>query len=134
MPIFAPTASITVGDKTTVVTFDFDRLVAIEAATGRTLIQMLSDFASYSPDAEEGQKPTQAAMLAAVERFSLTATHNFVIGCVGKDVARSVPLNQFRDVFDLLLAGFVEAVRQLNGKPKDDAKADPQPAPQASAT
>lgn len=130
----SPTVNITIAGKPVSVTFDFNRLVAIEAATGRTALQIIGEFATYSPSLPEGQEPTPEQTREAAERFSLTTVGRFVSGCLdlaAGDVGKAVPLGQIRDVFAALVPGFVEAVRQLSGTA--EPAADPSAAPQTSA-
>lgn len=130
----APTVTLTIGAATRAVVFDFNRLVAIEAATGRTALQIIGEFATYSPSLPEGQEPTPEQMREAAERFSLTTVGRFVGGCLdlaAGDVGKALPLGQIRDVFSALVPGFVDAVRQLSGTA--EPAADPSEAPQTSA-
>jgi len=133
----APRAIITIADTSHTVIFDFNRLVAIEAATGRTALQTLSEFAGYAPDVPDGQEPTAEQAQAAAERFSVTSVGRFVAGCLGipvAEVGRRVPMGQIREVFAALIPGFVEAVKQLSGGGTTaESAADPSAAPQTSA-
>ncbi len=132
-PTVAPTVELAVGGWKHVVVFDFDRLVAIEGATGRTVLQTLSEFAGYAASGEHGQEPTEDQRRAAAERFSLTTVGKFVAGCLGDppaEIGKKVQLGQLRDVFLALVPGFVAAVQMLNGTP--EPAADPTRDPQAS--
>lgn len=129
----APKVEIDLGGTKHTVVFDFDRLVAIEAATGRTAHQTLSEFATYAPDVPKDVKPTPAQMREAAERFSLTTVGRFVAGCLGippAEIGRKIPLRALPEVFMSLVPGFVEAIQQLNGA--QEPAADPTQAPQAS--
>lgn len=128
----APTATVTIAGQSRTVRFDYDRLVAIEASTGLTLLQTLSEFSAYGAARPDGAEPTDAQMQAAAERFSVTFVGKFVAGCLGvppADLGKTVPLGEFRPVFTVLLPGFVEAVHQLHGIPMPGAAADPTKAP-----
>lgn len=132
-PTDAPKVEIDLGGTKHTVTFDLDRLVAIEAAMERTVLQTLSEFATYAPDVPKGQEPTPAQIREAAERFSLTTVGRFVAGCLGvppAEIGRRIPLGRLREAFTLLVPGLVEAVQQLNGTP--EPAADPTPAPQIS--
>lgn len=132
--VAAPQVEIAVAGWKHVVIFDFNRLVAIEAATGRTALQTLSEFARYAPDVAEGNVATEEQSREAAERFSLTTVGRFVAGCLGisfEEVGQKVPMGHIRDVFSALVPGFVDAVKQLNGSP--EPAADPSAAPQTSA-
>ncbi len=130
----APSVELAIGGWKHLVVFDFDRLVAIEAAMGRTALQTLSEFATYAPAVPDGQEPTPEQAREAAERFSVTTVGKFVAGCLGispAEVGQKVPMGQIRDVFSALVPGFVDAVRQLSGTA--EPAADPSSAPQTSA-
>lgn len=121
----SPTSTIKFDDRSQVITFDYRRLLAIELATGGTVLQLVQEFASYHSDSDD-QKQQEAATL----RFSLTKAAQFLSGCFDTPIdtlPAVVPLHRFRDVFFLLLPAFVEAVKQLNGM-SGGAAENPQPA------
>lgn len=121
----SPTVSIKLGDKDRTVVFNYQRLVAIEAATHGTVLQLVNEFASYAGDEKD-----PAAQADAAARFSITKTTQFLSGCFdvpAGELDAIVPMGEFRLAFVSLLPGFVDAVRQLNGMDQEPA-ADPQPA------
>jgi len=135
------TVTLTLAGGARAVRFDFDRLVAIERATGRTVLALLSEFAGYAGVSGDSAEPTLADQLAGAERFSVRTVGDFLAGCLGvppSEIARHVQLHEVRQTFAAVLPGFVAAVSALNGAapPASEAggggAAGPTPAPAAS--
>lgn len=132
-PSPAPAATVSIAGTSREVRFDLDRLIAIEETTGLATMQLVREFVSYWPQAEDGVKPSQKQIQAALAKFSVTLVSKFVAGCIGipaAEAGKQIPVADLRVAFNALFLAFVEAVKQLNGTA--DA-ADPTPAQAASA-
>ncbi len=123
--------SVTIGGAARSVRFDLSRLVAIEQSTGRTQMQLLSDFAAFAPDAVDGKEPTPEAVRQASDRFSVSLVCKFLAGCLDvpvADLGSQVPVVDFQTLYAALVPGYVRAIQELNG-----VRTDPPTAPPASA-
>ncbi|QQS08674.1 MAG: hypothetical protein IPK69_11895 [Phycisphaerales bacterium] len=132
------TVTVTVAGKPQTVVFDLDRMVAIEEATGMTVIQALEEFSTYSPKSSKGKDPTEKEVIAAATRFSVKLVSRFVSGCLdipSSKIGSAIPLPDLKRLFNELGDGFVDAIRQMNGRstPDEDPPVAPSDAPQASA-
>ena len=114
----SPTVTITINEKPRVVTFDFDRLIAIEEATGQNAMQIVAEFVPAGPAPAEGQPPDPSQVRAAIAKFSIKFAGKFIAGCLGvpfSQVGQLVPLRDFNTTFFALFSGFVAALNQLSG-------------------
>lgn len=112
-------------DKPRVVTFDFDTLVSIEAATGMTLNRVAEEITSYAPVKADGEAtPTIAAKQAAANKISVTFVGKFMAGCLRVDAVefnRIASMRRIMQTFVELLPVFTQALTQMG----DDQGEDP---------
>lgn len=138
----APTVAVKLGDKDQAVVFDFDRLLAIEAATTKTIPALLGEFAGWCSleipkDADAGTVARiNAQNVAAARRFNVTVAMRFVAACLGttlEELVKRLPLGMLKPLWGQLLDGLVLAARQLNGlAPPEGTPESPPAAPAAS--
>lgn len=135
----APSVIVTVAGKPHTVVFDLDRMIAIEESTGRTVIQTLEEFSTYTAHTEKRRKPSEREIIDAAARFSVKFVSRFVAGCLdipNDKIGSTLNLPDLKKLFNQLVNSFIDAIRQMNDidTPDQDPPVNPSDAPQTSAS